>query len=125
MNHNCCDYRRSYVENCRVTMCKIVTRNTTDEDYPQLNSVVLRIKAKVWFAVHIICNNRPLEHENSRVHEKCDKMHVCVVVTDKTHRYSDHDQPGINRIMTVHEKQTIRICVFVDTVIEHAEIIHE
>ena len=125
MNRNCCDCRRRYMENRRVIMCKIITSNTTDEDYPQLNNVILCIKAKVWLAVHIICNNRPLEHENSRIHEKCDKMHVCVVVTNKTHRYSNHYQAYINRVMTVHEEHSARIRVLVDAVVEHAEIIHE
>ncbi len=41
----------------------------------------------------------------------------------KTHRYGNHNQPDINRVMAVHEEHSIRICVFVDAVIEHAEII--
>ena len=47
-------------------------------------------------------------------------MHVRIVVTYKTHRYGNHNQPDINRVMAVHEEHSIRIRVFVDAVIEHA-----
>ena len=125
MNRNCYDCRRRYMENCRVIMCKIITSNTTDEDYPQMNNVILCIKAKVRLAVHIICNNRNLKHENACIHKKSYNVHICRSLIYKTHGYGYHNQPYIDRIMAVHQEQAVSVHVLIYRMIEHTEIIEE